>query len=98
MIKQAVTKKRNSAVTSDQWHVVHAKWAGDCVKDPNFARTIVSEHGDRTRAVTAANDLASRVGDAVHDRPREQRDQIFVRPPNFKSLKVATRRVPKRRP
>jgi hypothetical protein len=93
MIKQALTKKKNPAVTSDQWHVVHAEWSGESKKEPSFARRVVSEHGDRAAAITAANKLAAKVNRDVGKRPVAQHDQIFVRPPRYKSLKVAPRRV-----
>jgi hypothetical protein len=96
MIKQGFTKKHNRALTSDQWHVVHAAWCGECVPDPSFVRNIVSEHDDRAAAISAATTLAASVNATVRQRPKEQRDQIFVRPPSFKSLKLATRRTQKR--
>jgi hypothetical protein len=96
MIKKAFTKNRDAAVTSDQWHVVHAEWCGECTADPIFARSIASEHDDKGQAVLAAKKLKSSLRGVAAGRPPEQRDQIFVRPPGFMSVKLAPRNARER--
>jgi hypothetical protein len=91
MIKKAFTKNRDAAVTSDQWHVIHAEWCGECTVNPTFARSITSEHVDKAEASAAAKKLKSSLKGVTDQRPLEQRDQIFVRPPGFLSLKLAPR-------
>ncbi|MFO0981335.1 MAG: hypothetical protein U1E76_06200 [Planctomycetota bacterium] len=56
----------------------------------------MSEHDDRKQAVDAAKALLLSLRDRTGDRPIEQRDQVFVRRPNFKSLAFARRRERKR--
>jgi hypothetical protein len=91
MIRKVFTKSRDAAVTSDHWHVVHAEWCGECTPDPVFARSITSEHDDRNQAAGAAKKLKSGLRAVTAARPAEQRDQVFVRPPGFLSLKLAVR-------
>ena len=95
MITDALTRRGNPATTSDRWHVVHATWCGSTGTAP-FARKVVSEHSDRTAAVTAAKKLAAKIDPIRAERPAAQRDQILVRPPRFRSLKFSTHRAKKR--
>jgi hypothetical protein len=97
MITDALTRRGNPATTSDQWHVVHAKWCGKRANHPPFARTVVSEHVDRDAAVVAAKRLAARLDPVRGKRPVAERDQILVRPPLFRSLKFTAHRVQRRR-
>jgi hypothetical protein len=72
---------------------VHSKWCGTAVKHPPFARKVVSEHGDdRSAAVAAARKLVARIKSSIEKRPVAERDQVFVRRPEFRSLKFATQR------
>ena len=91
MIQDTTSKHQAPALTSDQWHVVHAQWDGLIGSDPRFERTIVSEHADRPQARKAAELLLLQVASQMKLRSLEQRDQIFVRRPDFKSLKNAKR-------
>jgi hypothetical protein len=96
MIREIVDEKNNPAVTSDHWHVIHARWSGDPSGEPRFVRSIVSEHEDSAAALSAARAIKSSMAPSMRDRSRETRDQVFVRRPSSKSLKTA-RRVKRRR-
>jgi len=96
MIRETISRKNHPALTSDHWHVVRARLAGDPDGAPRFVRSIVSEHDDRVAAVTAARRIVRSVATEMAELPRAARDQVFVRKPDFKSLKVA-KRVKKRR-
>ncbi len=93
MIQDTLSKHQAPALTSDQWHVVHAQWDGLIGAEPHFSRTIVSEHADRSKARKAAEELLHQVASQMKLRALEQRDQIFVRRPDFKSLKHAKRTI-----
>jgi hypothetical protein len=97
MITNAFTHRGNPATTSDQWHVVHAKWCGKRANHPPFAREVVSEHPTRETAVVAAKRLAATLDPIRSKRPVAERDQVLVRPPQFRSLKFAANRVRRRR-
>ena len=47
MIRDTELDSHAPGVTSNEWHVVHARWNGAVKGEPLFERTIVSEH--RTR-------------------------------------------------
>ena len=96
MIEDTLTTKKTPAITSNRWHVVQACWTGTQWTRPPFARRIVSEHDDRNEAVLAAEGLLRSLALASDNRPVAERDQIFVRPPNFKTLKFARRRKTRR--
>ena len=96
MIRETSSSKNSPAVTSDRWHVVRAAFSGEATGAPRFARSIVSEHEDRAAAVTAAREVVSSIAPEMAARAPRERDQIFVRKPEFKTLKLA-RRVHKRR-
>jgi hypothetical protein len=91
MIQETLSHKRRPALTSDLWHVVHARWTGREGGSASFSRTIVSEHEDRARAARAAREFVGLHGPQMAGRPAAERDQLFVRKPGFRSLKVAGR-------
>jgi len=91
MIQETRSRKSNPAITSDAWHVVHARWCGNRSAQPRFERAIVSEHRERAGAVTAAQKLVTALATEMYGRPHEHRDQIFVRQPEYKTLKTAAR-------
>lgn len=97
MIRETQTPNRNPAVTSDRWHVVHARWDGVAREKPLFVRTIVSEHDAREAAVHAARELRASVATTMSERDEHVRDQIFVRQPAYRSL-VTSERLKRRLP
>jgi hypothetical protein len=97
MIQATVTKQKSPAITSDQWHVVHARWTSTPSDDPRFERMIVSEHESSTAAVASARALFSSLQSILTTRPFGERDQVFVRKPGYRSLKNATRVRQRRR-
>jgi hypothetical protein len=88
-----LNRKGRPAITSDRWHVVHARCTSGVAAQPRFERTIVSEHDDRTGAADAARAFASSQEVEMAGREPDRRDQIFVCQPNYKSLKLAGRRA-----
>jgi hypothetical protein len=96
MIRETNSSKNSPAVTSDHWHVVRAAFSGETSGAPRFARSVVSEHEDRAAAVIAARQMVSSIAPEMAAREPDERDQIFVRKPEFKTLKLA-KRVQKRR-
>lgn len=96
MIHELINRKNLPALTSDQWHVVHARLAGESKGKPSFERSIVSEHEDRAAAAIAAKRVLVSLAPMMDGRSPEGRDQVFVRKPDFKSLKTA-KHVAKRR-
>jgi hypothetical protein len=91
MIKDTVTKKGSAAITSDHWHVVHSKFRRKGKGAKPFARTIISEHEDRVACRKAARALLASL-DRDPATPVAEHDEVFVRRPNFKSLKSARHR------
>lgn len=91
MIKSTLSRKKNPALTSDRWHVLHARWTGETAGKPRFDREIVSEHGDRESAATAARKMVSSMASEMTGRANDRRDQILVRRPEYKSLKNSPR-------
>ncbi|MCK6445425.1 MAG: hypothetical protein L6Q99_03455 [Planctomycetes bacterium] len=91
MIRETQTANRTPALTSDLWHVVHARWDGVARKKPLFVREIVSEHDARETAVDAARALRGTVAPTMAEREEHLRDQIFVRQPAYQSLITAER-------
>jgi hypothetical protein len=91
MIHETQSKRAHPALTSDRWHVVHARWSGEKSARPRFERAIVSEHLDRAAATTAARALVTALTTEMYGRPHEHRDQIFVRQPSYRTLKTAAR-------
>lgn len=92
MIKELLNKNGHPSITSDRWHVVHARCTGGSEGRPRFERTIVSEHDDRSAAASAARATVSAGAQEMSGLDPERRDQVFVRRPNYKSLKRAGRR------
>ena len=97
MIRDVQTRREHAAITSDQWHIVHAAWSRNGEGEPRFDRKILSEHRTFETARAEAFKVMAALSLEMGDRPRPQRDQIFVRKPNFKSLKVAGRRKIRRK-
>lgn len=95
MIKDTLSRHKRPALTSDRWHVVHARWSGNVKGEPRFERSITSEHEDRDSATEAARKLQTELGADIARRPASSSDQIFVRRPNFSSLKAAPRWKPR---
>jgi hypothetical protein len=93
LILDVLNKKGRPSVTSDRWHVVHARCTGEPVDHPRFERTILSEHEDRTEAADAARIATLASAKEMAGLEPERRDQIFVRQPNYKSLKLAGRKA-----
>lgn len=94
MIRETKNDKNTPMVTSDQWHVLRARWTGESSSVPLYKRTIESEHVDRDSAADAAREIASTFDTEMAGRTRETRDQILVRRPGYKSLKLAKRARP----
>jgi hypothetical protein len=92
MITTVETRKGTEAITSDRWHVVHARYLGENVRLP-FRRSISSEHDDRSTCVEAARALLAKLREQAGGVPEAERDQVFVRRPGFKSVKQAKRRT-----
>lgn len=88
MIRDVVTDRGAAALTSDQWHVVHSRFVGPDTERP-FTRSIHSEHADRTACREVARTLRAQLAKSDAALPAEQRDEVFVRKPNFRSLKRA---------
>ncbi len=97
MIVDTVTKRSRPAISSDHWHVVRAHWSGTPESSSRFTRSIVSEHESREESVAAAKALAVSLALEGAAWPADERDSVFVRRPNFKSLRFARTRTPKRR-
>jgi hypothetical protein len=93
MIRNVKTSKGADAITSDQWHVVHSRFTS-VKQGPAFSRGVHSEHDDRVACAKAAKRLRAKLALENADVPAEERDEVFVRKPNFRSLKKARRRAP----
>ena len=91
MITTVETRKGTEAITSDRWHVVHARFVGEGAGLP-FTRSVSSEHDDRKSCVRAAKALVAKVRSEAGTVPLAEQDEVFVRRPGFKSLKAARRR------
>ena len=91
MIQETLSSKQRPALTSDRWHVVHARWSGNDSGQSSFLRSIVSEHDDQASAVRGARELVERLAAEMEKRPQSERDQLFVRKPGFRSLKTSGR-------
>ena len=91
MIQETLSNKQRPALTSDRWHVVHARWSRTHSGQSTFLRSIVSEHEDRASAVRGARELVERLAAEMAVRPLSERDQLFVRKPGFRSLKTSGR-------
>lgn len=91
MIKDIVNSKGHPAITSDLWHVVHSRLVEQGGVHP-YARSIHSEHPDRAACHAAACALRRSLTAASPNLPEEERDEVLVRKPEFKSLKRARAR------
>lgn len=89
MIREVLNKSGANAITSDQWHVVHARFVRG--QERPFLRRISSEHEERVACLAAARRLRARIARKAVDVPPQERDQVFVRKPHYKSLKTARR-------
>ncbi len=92
MISETVTTKGTPAITSDCWHVVHAKRRRKGQTSGSFERVVVSEHDDRVGCQAAARAFLAALG-KNNEVPLAERDEVFARRPNFKSLKATLRRT-----
>lgn len=92
MIRDVMTSKGKPAITSDHWHVVHSRFLDAALSRP-FSRAINSEHDSRDECLLAARALRTKV--AAPGVPKQEQDEVFVRPPNYKSLKIAKRHLRK---
>ena len=88
MITEFFTSQGTAAITSDHWHVVHAHFVGGKRRRP-FLRKVVSEHPDRAECKEAAKTLRASLRRAAKSVSPDDRDEVFVCRPNFKSLKSA---------
>ena len=95
MIQEVQNSKGLAAITSDLWHVVLAHLTHPGAKRP-FVRGVASEHADRASCWRSANALRRSIAANSDGVPKDERDEVFVRRPNFKSLKRAKAR--RRRP
>lgn len=96
MIRELLNAENKLAVTSDRWHVIHARWSG-APGEPFFLRSIVSEHEDSAAAVKAARHLKASLVPGMVSRPGYTRDQVIVRRPAAESLKNACRLLNRRK-
>ena len=90
LIRELINAEHELAVTSDCWHVIHARWSG-APGVPRFELSIVSEHADSAGAVQAARDLKASLVPGMASRPKEACDQVIVRRPATESPKNAGR-------
>jgi hypothetical protein len=95
MISEVLTSQGKPAITSDQWHLIESRFTRDSRKRP-FARRIVSEHANRAVCREAARLMRERLATEGGAQPEAERTDVYVRPPNFKSLKHA--KSPRPRP
>jgi len=91
MIRETKNHKNSLVLTSDRWHVLRARWNGDASGEPLYQRTIESEHEDSASAADAARTLVASFVTEMDGRTRETRDQVLVRRPGYRSLKIAKR-------
>ena len=95
MIRETKNHRNSPVLTSDQWHVLRARWNGDSSGEPVYDRTIESEHEDSASAAKAGRKIAETFGNEMAGRTRETRDQVLVRRPGYRSLKTAKRTRPR---
>jgi|KBSSwiStaDraftv2_1062776.scaffolds.fasta_scaffold591197_1 hypothetical protein len=88
MMREVKNSKGLQAITSNQWHIVLAHLTHPGTKRP-YVRTVDSEHADRASCLRSARALRLRIAADSADVPKAERDEVFVRRPNFKSLKKA---------
>jgi hypothetical protein len=97
MIREMLNRKNSPVLTSDHWHVLRARWTGDSSEEPLYQRTIVSEHDDSAAAAKAARAIVATFVAEMAGRKPETRDQVLVRRPGYKSLKIGKRKGPDRK-
>jgi hypothetical protein len=95
VITESLNRNQRPALSSNLWHVVHARWLGNESGEPRFERSIVSEHEDRESAIESAKRFGKTHTPEMSNRPATVRDQILVRRPDFRSLKVTRRWKPR---
>jgi hypothetical protein len=88
VISVAQTAKGSAAITSDQWHIVQSRLLHPGEPRP-FVRSVHSEHGDRLACRKAARALRAQLAKEWGAVPEDERDEVFVRRPGYKSLKAA---------
>lgn len=91
MISPVQTAKGAEAITSDQWHLVHSRLLHPGERRP-FVRSVHSEHADRVACRKAAKALRVQLAKDWAAVPEDERDEIFVRKPGYKTLKAAKTR------
>jgi hypothetical protein len=91
MTSETTNRKQLAAITSDQWHVVHAQRRKANTDRRPYERTIVSEHSSRKLAEASASDFRVRV---AADSSGLGQDAVFVRKPNYKTLKFSKKLAP----
>ena len=91
MIQEVVTKKGAAAITSDQWYIVVSRLVDNDQKRP-YVRGIHSEHPDRVSCREAAKALKAKLRADSASVPADERDEVFIRKPRFKTLKQAKNR------
>jgi hypothetical protein len=94
MIQEVRTKSGAEAITSDQWHVIHARLTDSRGPRP-FTRSIESEHSDRAACLVAAKALLVKLRATAKGKKAENTDEVFIRKPGFKSLKAGKARSAK---
>lgn len=87
MISEVQTKKGSAALTSDQWHVVHARFLFPGAKRP-YLRSIHSEWPDRVSCRRAGKALRLELAKQSTGGEEREHDEVLLRKPNFKTLKV----------
>lgn len=90
MIQEKLNESRQVVITSDHWHVIHARWSG-AAGTPSFVLSIVSEHESSASALRAGRALKSSLRPGMTARVREARDQVLVRRPDSESVKNSGR-------
>jgi hypothetical protein len=91
VISPVQTAKGAEAITSDQWHLVHSRLLHPGERRP-FVRSVHSEHADRVACRKAAKALRVQLAKDWAAVPEDERDEIFVRKPGYKTLKAAKTR------
>lgn len=92
MTTETTNKKNLAAITSDQWHVVHAHTRTAVMDRRRFERTIVSEHASQKLAEASATAFRAK----VKTEPAEAagKSAVFVRRPHYKTLKFSKKLTP----
>ncbi|TAJ13319.1 MAG: hypothetical protein EPO68_13290 [Planctomycetota bacterium] len=91
MIHELLNGNGCPAVTSDLWHVVHARWSPELADEMPFERTIVSEHRTERAGLLAAKVFAAEMRQRGDARSGEKRDQLFLRRPGCVTRKFGPR-------